>query len=98
MAFKADSVSTLGYHWTDHAGKPLEPQDYAGIPHALSTVFYYVTTGEKINESIHIKHENRLRIVGNMNEYGNMEVILTFPKNHEFFTIYKNTFYQSYQY
>ena len=26
MTFKADSVSTLGYHWTDHTGRPLEPQ------------------------------------------------------------------------
>ena len=23
---KTDSVSTLGYHWTDHTGRPLEPQ------------------------------------------------------------------------
>ena len=23
---KPDSVSTLGYHWTDHTGRPLEPQ------------------------------------------------------------------------
>ena len=23
---QTDSVSTLGYHWTDHTGKPLEPQ------------------------------------------------------------------------
>ena len=26
MASKPDSVSTLGYHWTDHTGRPLEPQ------------------------------------------------------------------------
>ena len=26
MTSKPDSVSTLGYHWTDHAGRPLEPQ------------------------------------------------------------------------
>ena len=26
MIFKADSVSTLGYHWTDHTGRPLESQ------------------------------------------------------------------------
>ena len=26
MTSKPDSVSTLGYHWTDHAGLPLEPQ------------------------------------------------------------------------
>ena len=26
MTSKPDSVSTLGYHWTDHTGKPLEPQ------------------------------------------------------------------------
>ena len=26
MTSKPDSVSTLGYHWTDHSGRPLEPQ------------------------------------------------------------------------
>ena len=26
MTSKPDSVSTLGYHWTDQAGRPLEPQ------------------------------------------------------------------------
>ena len=26
MTSKSDSFSTLGYHWTDHAGRPLEPQ------------------------------------------------------------------------
>ena len=26
MTSKPDSVSTLGYHWTDHTGWPLEPQ------------------------------------------------------------------------
>ena len=26
MTSKPDSVSTLGYHWTDHTGRPLEPQ------------------------------------------------------------------------
>ena len=26
MTSKADSVSTLGYHWTDHTVRPLEPQ------------------------------------------------------------------------
>ena len=26
MISKPDSVSTLGYHWTDHTGGPLEPQ------------------------------------------------------------------------
>ena len=26
MTSKPDSVSTLGYHWTDHTRKPLEPQ------------------------------------------------------------------------
>ena len=26
MTFKPDYVSTLGYHWTDHTGRPLEPQ------------------------------------------------------------------------
>ena len=26
MTSKLDSVSTLGYHWTDHTGTPLEPQ------------------------------------------------------------------------
>ena len=26
MTSKPDSVSTLGYHWTDHGGKPLEPK------------------------------------------------------------------------
>ena len=26
MTSKADSVSTLGYHWTDQTGRPLEPQ------------------------------------------------------------------------
>ena len=26
MTSKQDSVSTLGYHWTDHTGRPLEPQ------------------------------------------------------------------------
>ena len=26
MPSKQDSVSTLGYHWTDHTGRPLEPQ------------------------------------------------------------------------
>ena len=26
MTSKTDSVSTLGYHWTDHTGRPLEPQ------------------------------------------------------------------------
>ena len=26
MASKPDSLSTLGYHWTDHTGRPLEPQ------------------------------------------------------------------------
>ena len=26
MTCKPDSVSTLGYHWTDHTGRPLEPQ------------------------------------------------------------------------
>ena len=26
MPSKPDSVSTLGYHWTDHTGRPLEPQ------------------------------------------------------------------------
>ena len=25
MTSKPDSVSTLGYHWTDHTGRPLEP-------------------------------------------------------------------------
>ena len=26
MTSKPDSVSALGYHWTDHTGRPLEPQ------------------------------------------------------------------------
>ena len=26
MTSKPDSVITLGYHWTDHTGRPLEPQ------------------------------------------------------------------------
>ena len=26
MTSKSDYVSTLGYHWTDHTGRPLEPQ------------------------------------------------------------------------
>ena len=26
MTSKPDSVSTLGYHWTDHTGRPLDPQ------------------------------------------------------------------------
>ena len=26
MTSKPDSVSTPGYHWTDHTGRPLEPQ------------------------------------------------------------------------
>ena len=26
MTSKPDSVSTLGYHWTDHTGRPLEPR------------------------------------------------------------------------
>ena len=26
MTSKPDSVSTLGYHWTDRTGRPLEPQ------------------------------------------------------------------------
>ena len=26
MTSKPDSVSTLGYHWADHTGRPLEPQ------------------------------------------------------------------------
>ena len=26
MTSKPDSVSTLGYHWTDHTGRPLETQ------------------------------------------------------------------------
>ena len=26
MTSKPDSVSTLGYHWRDHTGRPLEPQ------------------------------------------------------------------------
>ena len=26
MTSKPGSVSTLGYHWTDHTGRPLEPQ------------------------------------------------------------------------
>ena len=26
MTSKPDSVSTLGYHWTNHTGRPLEPQ------------------------------------------------------------------------
>ena len=26
MTSKPDFVSTLGYHWTDHTGRPLEPQ------------------------------------------------------------------------
>ena len=26
MTSKPDSVSTRGYHWTDHTGRPLEPQ------------------------------------------------------------------------
>ena len=26
MNSKPDSVSTLGYHWTNHTGRPLEPQ------------------------------------------------------------------------
>ena len=26
MTSKPDSLSTLGYHWTDHTGRPLEPQ------------------------------------------------------------------------
>ena len=26
MTSKPDSVSTLGYHWTEHTGRPLEPQ------------------------------------------------------------------------
>ena len=26
MTSKPDYVSTLGYHWTDHTGRPLEPQ------------------------------------------------------------------------
>ena len=26
MSSKPDSVGTLGYHWTDHTGRPLEPQ------------------------------------------------------------------------
>ena len=26
MTSKPDSASTLGYHWTDHTGRPLEPQ------------------------------------------------------------------------
>ena len=26
MTSKPDSVSTLGYHWTDHTGKPVGPQ------------------------------------------------------------------------
>ena len=26
MTSKPHSVSTLGYHWTDHTGRPLEPQ------------------------------------------------------------------------
>ena len=26
MTSKPDSVRTLGYHWTDHTGRPLEPQ------------------------------------------------------------------------
>ena len=26
MTSKSDSVSTLGYHWTDHTGRPLEPK------------------------------------------------------------------------
>ena len=26
MTSKPDSVSTLGYHWADHIGRPLEPQ------------------------------------------------------------------------
>ena len=26
MTSKPDSVSTQGYHWTDHTGRPLEPQ------------------------------------------------------------------------
>ena len=26
MTSKPDAVSTLGYHWTDHTGRPLEPR------------------------------------------------------------------------
>ena len=26
MTYKPDSVTTLGCHWTDHTGRPLEPQ------------------------------------------------------------------------
>ena len=26
MTSKPDSVNTLGYHWTDHTGRPMEPQ------------------------------------------------------------------------
>ena len=35
MTSEADSVSALGYHWTEHTGRPgrpLEPQDYTGMP------------------------------------------------------------------
>ena len=35
MTSKPDSLSTLGYHWTDHTGRPLEPQvhrDATGTP------------------------------------------------------------------
>ena len=38
MTPKPYSVSTLGYHWTDHTGRPLEPQvhwDATGTTHWL---------------------------------------------------------------
>ena len=41
MTYKPDSVSTLGYHWTDHTGGPLEPQVHWD---ATGTTLVYAST------------------------------------------------------
>ena len=41
MTSKPDSVFTLGYNWTDHTGRPLEPQEHLD---ATETTLAYTNT------------------------------------------------------
>ena len=58
MTSKPDYVSTLGYHWTDHTGRPLEPQlhwDATGTTLADSNT-QWCSSGDPVLICIMIKH------------------------------------------
>ena len=61
MTSKPDSVSTLGYHWTDHTGRPLEPQvhgDATGTTLADAST-QWCSSGDPVLICIIVEHTGR---------------------------------------